>query len=67
MFSVVRGRTVFTASGAEICAVACAEAWRGSGEVLTRAHTVQVAVESATGELSFASPAALIAAVRRHL
>jgi len=40
---------------------------RGSGEVLTRAHTVQVAVESATGELSFASPAALIAAVRRHL
>ena len=40
---------------------------RGSGEVLTRAHTVQVAVDAATGELSFESPAALVDAVRRHL
>jgi acyl-CoA thioester hydrolase len=40
---------------------------RESGEVLTRAHTIQVAVDAKTGELEFASPAALVDAVRRHL
>ena len=31
-----------------------------SGEVLTRAHTIQVAVDSATGEMCYASPAILL-------
>lgn len=32
----------------------------GSGEVLTRASTIQVAVDLATGEMCFASPAVLL-------
>lgn len=31
-----------------------------SGEVLTRAHTIQVAVDAASGEMSFVSPPALL-------
>jgi acyl-CoA thioester hydrolase len=31
-----------------------------SGEVLTRAHTIQVAVDIATGEMCYASPAILL-------
>ena len=38
-----------------------------SGETLTRAHTVQVAVDATNGELAFESPAPLIDAVRRRL
>jgi acyl-CoA thioester hydrolase len=37
----------------------------GSGEVLTRGHTVQVAVAAASGELQFVSPQALIERVER--
>ena len=39
----------------------------GSGETLTRAHTVQVAVDATSGELAFESPPPLIAAVRLRL
>lgn len=38
-----------------------------SGEVLTKAHTIQVAVSAATGEMSLESPAALVEKVRRVL
>lgn len=38
-----------------------------SGERLTRASTVQVAVEAASGEMRLASPPALVEAVERHL
>jgi acyl-CoA thioester hydrolase len=38
-----------------------------SGEILTRAHTVQVAVEAATNELCFESPAALREKVERSV
>ena len=40
---------------------------RAGGEVLTRAHTIQVAVDATTGELEFATPSPLVDAVRRHL
>ena len=40
---------------------------RGSGDVLTRAHTIQVAVDAASGELAFESPTPLLDAVRRRL
>lgn len=39
----------------------------GSGERLTRGHTVQVAVDVTNGELQFVSPAALIERVERQL
>jgi len=39
----------------------------GSGEVLTKAHTIQVAVNSSTQELCLESPAALLERVRRVL
>lgn len=38
-----------------------------SGEVLTKAHTIQVAVNSATQELSLESPTVLLEKVRRVL
>jgi acyl-CoA thioester hydrolase len=38
-----------------------------SGEVLTKAQTIQVAVEAATNELCLESPAVLRAKVQRHL
>ncbi|HWG79775.1 MAG TPA: acyl-CoA thioesterase [Stellaceae bacterium] len=38
-----------------------------TGEVLTKAHTIQVAVDVATSELCFESPAALTDRVRRLL
>ena len=38
-----------------------------SGEVLTKAHTVQVAVNAATQELNLESPAILLEKVRRAL
>jgi|SRR5579872_1384541 len=38
-----------------------------SGEVLTKAHTTQVAVERATNELCFQSPEILVEKVRRLL
>ena len=38
-----------------------------SGEVLTKAHTIQVAVDMTTNELMFESPAVLIEHVRRCL
>ncbi len=38
-----------------------------SGEVLTKAHTIQVAVDVATNELCFESPSALTDKVRRLL
>ncbi|WP_374650809.1 acyl-CoA thioesterase [Dongia sp.] len=41
-------------------------AWE-SGEVLTKAHTIQVAVNAATRELSLESPAILLEKVRRAL
>ena len=37
-----------------------------SGEVLTKAHTIQVAVDAATKELCFQSPAVLYEKVERH-
>jgi acyl-CoA thioester hydrolase len=37
-----------------------------SGEVLTKAHTIQVAVDAATQELCFQSPAVLYEKVERH-
>ena len=40
---------------------------RARGEVLTRAHTIQVAVDATTGELEFAMPSVLVDAVRRRL
>ena len=39
----------------------------GSGEVLTKAHTVQVAVTAATHELNLESPLVLLEKVRRVL
>ncbi|MEI6986063.1 MAG: thioesterase family protein [Rhodospirillaceae bacterium] len=39
----------------------------GTGEVLTKAHTIQVAVIAETGELCFESPAALTDRVRECL
>jgi len=38
-----------------------------SGEILTKAHTIQVAVLAATGELSLESPPALLEKVRAAL
>jgi acyl-CoA thioester hydrolase len=38
-----------------------------SGEALTRAHTIQVAVDAQTGELAFESPAVLLEKVRAKL
>lgn len=40
---------------------------RATGETLTKAHTIQVAVDAATNELSFVSPPALLDRVRRLL
>ncbi|MET1026308.1 MAG: thioesterase family protein [Dongiaceae bacterium] len=40
---------------------------KASGETLTKAHTVQVAVDAASGELCLESPPALIDRVRRFL
>jgi acyl-CoA thioester hydrolase len=40
---------------------------KASGEILTKAHTIQVAVHAETGEMSFESPPALIAKVRASL
>jgi acyl-CoA thioester hydrolase len=37
-----------------------------TGEVLTKAHTIQVAVDAATNELCFQSPAVLYAKVEGH-
>ena len=37
-----------------------------TGEVLTKAHTIQVAVDAATKELCFQSPPVLYAKVERH-
>ena len=37
-----------------------------TGEVLTKAHTIQVAVDAATNELCFQSPPVLYAKVERH-
>jgi acyl-CoA thioester hydrolase len=37
-----------------------------TGEVLTKAHTIQVAVDAATRELCFQSPAVLYEKVERH-
>lgn len=39
----------------------------GSGEVLTKAHTIQVAVNAATQELSLESPQVLLEKVRQAL
>jgi acyl-CoA thioester hydrolase len=38
-----------------------------SGEVISKAHTVQLAISIATGDLSFVSPQQLLDCVRRHL
>ena len=39
----------------------------GTGEKLTKGHTVQVAVDAISGELMFASPDALIQRIERLL
>lgn len=39
----------------------------GSGEVLTKAHTIQVAVNAATGELNLESPPVLLERVKKVL
>lgn len=39
----------------------------GTGEILTKAHTIQVTVDRATSELCFETPPALVEKVRRLL